>query len=112
VDANLSDIALFWILSQAKQQGLILELDKIAGWREENPLGELRASYTEFWDKSPIGKWIEGRQLEQQIRILLPDQYIHQSAVIANQHNYQPKATFADGKSALTATVEPWEAPN
>lgn len=111
VDPNLSDIALFWILAQAKDQGLTLDLEKITGWLEENPLGEIRASYTEFWDKSPIGKWVEKRQLAQQIRVIQADQYIHQSALIAAHNNYQPTAKFADGKSALTGEIEPWQAP-
>jgi uncharacterized protein (DUF2235 family) len=111
VDSNLSDIALFWVLDQAKQSGLQLDLEQISGWSQENPLGEIRASYTEFWNNSPIGKWVEKRQLAQQIRIIQSNQYIHQSALIAAQNGYQPTAKFADGKRELAAKVEPWHEP-
>lgn len=99
------------MLTQAKEQGLNLELEKITGWLQENPSGEIRASYKEFWDKSRIGKWIESHQLAQQTRTIQPDQYIHQSALIAAENNYQPTATFADGQSALTGQIESWQAP-
>ncbi len=112
VDTNLSDIALFWILAEAKKQGLALALENIAGWLLENPLGEIRASYTEFWDKNPLGKWIEKHQLAQQIRTIQADQYLHQSVLAATQNNYQPKARFANGSSALTAPIEIWQAPS
>ncbi len=108
VDANLSNIALFWMLQHAQTKGLQLQLEKIDGWQQENPDGEIRNSYQEFWSANFLGKWIEKFNAEQKIRTLQTDQFIHESVFVAAQTGYTPKATFENGNSALTGTQEAW----
>lgn len=108
VDDDLSDIALFWMLQHAKEKGLDTDLTQVEGWDTALPLGQIRNSYNEFWENIGIGKLIMGLHLEQKIRTILPDQFIHQSVFVASEKNYKPHATFADGSSALTGNKENW----
>lgn len=109
VDANLSNVALFWLLQHAKLEGLALDLTQVEGWDADLPLGEIRDSYDEFWSGSALGHLIKASDAEQTIRTIKPNHGIHQSVFESAQTlGYQPKAQFADGSSALSGTQEQW----
>ncbi|TMA55924.1 MAG: DUF2235 domain-containing protein, partial [Deltaproteobacteria bacterium] len=50
VDANLSNIALFWMLQSARDAGLPLDARGIPGFDLKDPRGLQRDSYKEFYD--------------------------------------------------------------
>ncbi len=108
VDSNLSNITLFWMLNQAKQLGLQVELSQIPGWSVQCPEGERRPSYSEFWGNYPdLGPLVERLGLLKVARRIEPGQKLHASVVDAMQHGYKPAAKPAAGDLAAIS-VEDW----
>ena len=109
VDSNLSNIALFWMLNQAQQQGLLLDLSNIPGWKMQNPEGEIRNSYNEFWNSIPVvGKLIEKFKLEKVNRKMRAGQLIHESVLDALKQGYKPDAIPPAGETIGELPVEKW----
>lgn len=108
VDANLSNITLFWMLNQAKQLGLNVDLRKIPGWAIQCPEGERRPSYDEFWGNYPdLGPLVEKMGLLKVDRPIVPGQRLHISVIEAMKRGYQPTAKPVSGDLA-TVAVEEW----
>ena len=116
VDANLSNIALFWMLQSARDAGLPLDARGIPGFDVENPRGIQRDSYKEFYDEMGlIGKIAESLDLKREPRSIRPGQRIHQSVLDRIQEagandRYLPTALFG-GKPLFAETnpgVQPW----
>ncbi len=109
VDADLSNIALFWILNSARQAGLSVDLSLIPGWSAQMPGGEIRQSYQEFWNSMPdIGKWVEKFGWLKVKRNILAGQKLHASVFQAMQQGYTPAATIAAGFTLNDLPQEPW----
>jgi uncharacterized protein (DUF2235 family) len=107
VDSNLSDIALFWMLNEAQQQGLNMDLSTIPGWKMQYPDGEIRNSYNEFWNAIPVvGKLMEKLHLEKVNRKIRSGQSIHESVLLALKQGYKPDAIPPDNKSITDLPVE------
>lgn len=108
VDANLSNITLFWLLNQAKGLDLEVDLTLIPGWTVQCPEGERRPSYTEFWGNYPdLGPIVERLGLLKVARTIEPGQKLHASVVEAMKHGYKPAAKPVNGDLASIA-VEDW----
>jgi uncharacterized protein (DUF2235 family) len=109
VDSNLSNIALFWMLNEAQKQGLLLDLSKIPGWKSQQPDGEIRNSYLEFWNSiSVIGKLVEKFNWEKVNRKIRSGQLIHESVLVALKQNYKPDAIPPSGETIRELPVEKW----
>lgn len=109
VDANLSNITLFWLLNSAKQAGLNMDLTCVPGWHTQNPEGEIRSSYQEFWNTMPdLGKWVEKFGWAKVSRTIEPGQKIHASVLQSMQQGYKPAAKTASGIALDNIPVEPW----
>lgn len=116
VDANLSNIALFWMLQSARDAGLPLDARGIPGFDVENPRGIQRNSYKEFYDgMGLIGGIAESLNLKRQVRAIRAGQRIHQSVFdrmqeASGQQPCVPKALF--GGKPLSAEsnpgIQPW----
>lgn len=110
-DANLSNIALFWMLQSARDAGLPLDARGIPGFDVTSPRALMRDSYTEFYAGiGVIGKIAASLQLKKEPRAIRDGQRIHQSVVerMAQAHDaelYVPAARF--NGSVLTAEVNP-----
>jgi len=108
VDANLSNISLFWMLNQAKGLGLMVDLTQIPGWSAQCPEGERRPSYQEFWGGFPdMGAVIEHLGIMKVSRAIDPGQKIHASVVDAMKHGYHPEAHPLLGE-ITDLPQEPW----
>jgi len=107
VDARLSNIALCWMLSEAKNLGLDLDVSKVPGWQDQSAEGEIRNSFTEFWNTMPdIGKWIEKFNWEKANRQIKDQQKIHISVLTALNHGYKPDAKPPANLPLSDLTVE------
>lgn len=107
VDANLSDIALFWMLHEAQQYGLNFDVSTIPGWKMQNPDGAIRNSYNEFWNAIPVvGKLMEKFHLEKVNRKMRAGQLIHESVLVALRQGYKPASIAPDGESIGDLPVE------
>ena len=115
-DANLSNIALFWMLQSARDAGLPLDARGIPGFDLKDPRGLQRDSYKEFYDcMGLIGGIAESLHLKREPRAIRAGQRIHQSVFdrmqeAPGQQPYVPKALFA-GKSLSTESnpgIQPW----
>ena len=115
-DANLSNIALFWMLQSARDAGLPLDARGIPGFDLKDPRGLQRDSYKEFYDcMGLIGGIAESLNLKREPRAIRAGQRIHQSVFdrmqeSSGQQLYVPKARFA-GKplsAASNPAIQPW----
>jgi uncharacterized protein (DUF2235 family) len=115
-DANLSNIALFWMLQSARDAGLPLDARGIPGFDLKDPRGLQRDSYKEFYDcMGLIGGIAESLHLKREPRAIRAGQRIHQSVFDRMQESqgqqpYVPKALFA-GKSLSTESnpgIQAW----
>ncbi len=116
VDANLSNIALFWMLQSARDAGLPLDARGIPGFDLKDPRGLQRDSYSEFYDQIGIvGKIALSLDLKKAPRAIRDGQRIHQSVFdrmqqAPGEHPYVPRALFA-GKAASSESnpgIQPW----
>jgi uncharacterized protein (DUF2235 family) len=116
VDANLSNIALFWMLQSARDAGLPLDARGIPGFDLKDPRGLQRDSYKEFYDSMGlIGGIAESLNLKREPRVIRAGQRIHQSVFdrvqeSSGQQPYVPKALFA-GKPLSGESnpgIQPW----
>lgn len=109
VDANLSNIALFWMLKKSQQVGLEIELAGVPGWSVQNPEGEIRQSYSEFWGSMPdMGKLIQKFNVLKVSRAIQEGQLLHASVVDAMNHGYTPAAHRSDHQTLGQLAVESW----
>jgi len=116
VDANLSNIALFWMLQSARDAGLPLDSRGIAGFDLKDPRGLQRDSYKEFYAGiGLIGGIAQSLNLKREPRAIRAGQRIHQSVFdrvqeSSGQQPYLPKALF-DGKAVSPESnpgIQPW----
>jgi uncharacterized protein (DUF2235 family) len=116
VDANLSNIALFWMLQSARDAGLPLDARAIPGFDVTDPRAIQRDSYTEFYDcMGVIGKIAISMDLKRGPRVIRPGQRIHQSVIERMQQStsdaaYTPAGRF-EGNPITVETnpgVQPW----
>ena len=116
VDANLSNIALFWMLQSARDAGLPLDARGIPGFDLKDPRGLQRDSYKEFYDSMGlIGGIAESLNLKREPRVIRAGQRIHQSVVdrteeSSGQQPYVPKALFAGKPLSAESNpgIQPW----
>ena len=115
-DANLSNIALFWMLQSPRDAGLPLDARGIPGFDLKDPRGLQRDSYKEFYDcMGLIGGIAESLHLKREPRAIRARQRIHQSVFDRMQESpgqqpYVPRALFA-GKTLSTESnpgIQPW----
>ena len=115
-DANLSNIALFWMLQSARDAGLPLDARGIPGFDLKDPRGLQRDSYKEFYDgMGLIGGIAESLNLKHEPRAIRAGQRIHQSVFdrmqeAPGQQPYVPKALF-DGTTVSAESnpgIQPW----
>ncbi len=115
-DANLSNIALFWMLQAARDAGLPLDSRGIAGFDLKDPRGLQRDSYKEFYAGiGLIGGIAQSLNLKREPRAIRAGQRIHQSVFdriqeSSGQQPYVPKALF-DGKTVSAESnpgIQPW----
>ncbi len=110
-DANLSNIALFWMLQSARDAGLPLDSRGIPGFDLKDPRGLQRDSYKEFYDQiGLVGTITESLGLKKESRAIRQGQRVHQSVIermqeASTQERYVPVALY-NGK-ALTADLNP-----
>jgi uncharacterized protein (DUF2235 family) len=116
IDANLSNIALFWMLQSARDAGLPLDSRGIAGFDLKDPRGLQRDSYKEFYAGiGLIGGIAQSLNLKREPRAIRAGQRIHQSVFDRIQESsgeqpYVPKALF-DGKAVSAESnpgIQPW----
>lgn len=118
VDANLSNIALFWMLQSARDAGLPLDSRGIPGFDLKDPRGIQRDSYSEFYDQMRIvGKLALSLDLKKEPRTIRDGQRIHQSVFDRMQQGavnadkpYTPAALY-HGKAIEPESspgVQPW----
>jgi len=116
VDANLSNIALFWMLQSARDAGLPLDSRGIAGFDLKDPRGLQRDSYKEFYAGiGLIGGIAQSLNLKREPRAIRAGQRIHQSVFdriqeSSGQQHYVPKGLF-DGKAVSAESnpgIQPW----
>lgn len=116
-DTNLSNIALFWMLCRARDNGLVIEPARVMGWDRMDAGGPRRPSYREFWGSFPlIGDPVTRFDIARHSRPVRAHHRIHESAVEAMQQaSYRPMARGSDGDLiALPLSgnvVEPWALP-
>jgi uncharacterized protein (DUF2235 family) len=116
VDANLSNIALFWMLQSARDAGLPLDARGIPGFDLKDPRGLQRDSYKEFYDSMGlIGGIAESLNLKREPRVIRAGQRIHQSVFdrteeSSGQQPYVPKALFAGKPLSAESNpgIQPW----
>jgi uncharacterized protein (DUF2235 family) len=118
VDANLSNISLFWMLQSARDAGLPLDPRGIPGFDVENPRGIQRDSYEEFYRQMGlIGKIAASLGLKKEPRLIRDGQRIHQSAIermqqgsASNERPYIPIALYHGNALSLESNpgVQPW----
>jgi uncharacterized protein (DUF2235 family) len=98
-DANLSNIALFWVLNHAKSLGLEIDLNEVVGWGRDSELGVRRPSYREFWGHYPVlGTIMTNLGLERMRRVMRRGQRLHESVVDAmGESAYVPVARTPEG---------------
>ena len=115
VDANLSNITLFWMLQSARDAGLPFDPRGIPGFDVENPRAIQRDSYTEFYGQMGlIGKIALSLGLKKEPRAIRAGQRIHKSVIervqeAKGEDQYVPKALF--NGAALSAEVNPGVQP-
>ncbi len=115
-DANLSNIALFWMLQAARDAGLPLDSRGIAGFDLKDPRGLQRDSYTEFYAGiGLIGGIAQSLNLKREPRAIRAGQRIHQSVFDRMQESfgqqpYVPKALFASNPLSGESNpgIQPW----
>jgi uncharacterized protein (DUF2235 family) len=116
VDANLSNIALFWMLQSARDAGLPLDARGIPGFDLEDPRGLQRDSYREFYDSMGlIGGIAESLNLKRGPRAIRAGQRIHQSVFdrmqeSSSQQSYVPRALYAGKPLSAESNpgIQPW----
>jgi hypothetical protein len=97
------------MLNEAKSCGLPLDLSRVPGWKEQSAEGEIRNSFTEFWNTMPdIGKLMGRFGLEKINRRIRTTQLIHESLLVLLKQNYKPSATPPAGKSISDLPMEKW----
>jgi uncharacterized protein (DUF2235 family) len=111
IDANLSNIALFWMLQSARDAGLPLDARGIPGFDVTNPRALMRDSYTEFYEGiGLIGKVAASLELKKEPRTIRDRHRIHESVIERMTQGHDEKlyipATRFNG-AALTAEVNP-----
>lgn len=107
-DQNLSNIALFWILLNASQAGLTLNLNEVPGWYAEDIQGHRRPSYDNFWrGMGAIGSIVAGFGLYKACRSIPEDHRVHESVCELMEHGYKPRAARNNGQLRDSA-VELW----
>ena len=116
IDANLSNISLFWRLQSARDAGLPLDARGIPGFDLKEPRGLQRDSYKEFYTGiGLIGAIAQSLNLKRAPRSIRAGQRIHQSVLdrmsgSPGQESYVPKAFYTG--HALTAEsnpgIQPW----
>jgi uncharacterized protein (DUF2235 family) len=115
-DANLSNIALFWMLQSARDAGLPLDARGIPGFDLKDPRGLQRDSYKEFYEcMGLIGGIAESLNLKREPRAIRAGQRIHQSVFdrmqeAPGQQPYVPKALFTGNPISPTVNpgIQPW----
>lgn len=116
VDANLSNIALFWMLQSARDAGLPLDPRGIPGFDVTDPRAIQRDSYKEFYDgMGLIGKIAVTFDLKKEPRAIRAGQRIHQSVLDRMEEGggtdrYIPTARFNGAALAVDSNpgVQPW----
>lgn len=116
IDANLSNIALFWMLQSARDAGLPLDPRGIPGFDVTDPRAIQRDSYKEFYEgMGLIGKIAVTFDLKKGPRAIRSGQLIHQSVLDRMQEavgvdRYIPAARFNGAALAADANpgVQPW----
>jgi Uncharacterized alpha/beta hydrolase domain (DUF2235) len=116
VDANLSNIALFWMLQSARDAGLPLDARGIPGFDVTNPRALARDSYKEFYDcMGLIGKIAISLDIKKGPRAIRAGQRIHQSVIDRMQQAggaecYVPAARYHGTPLTVDANpeVQPW----
>ncbi len=106
-NANLSNIALFWMLRKASEAGLKAELQDIRGYNFET-VQRVRDSWAEFWrDLKVVGEFIENRGWQKVPRMIPDGHKVHESVLEAMQKiAYVPIAQRSG--APIDAAVEPW----
>jgi len=108
VDANLSNIALFWLLHKLALVGINIDLTRVPGWVEQNPEGERRNSYEEFWNSMSVGgELIEKHKWQKVRRTVYQSQKISASVMAAMTKGYAPAAITDNGAPINTWATEP-----
>jgi len=115
-DANLSNIALFWMLQSARDAGLPLDARGIPGFDLKDPRGLQRDSYKEFYAGiGLIGGIAQSLNLKREPRAIRAGQRIHQSVFdrmqeAPGQQPYVPKALFTGNPISPTVNpgIQPW----
>ncbi len=108
-DANLSNIAFFWVLKDAVNLGLRINLRGLPEWMSEDIRGAVRPSYHEYLGKfGPVGRWIKNLGLRKGVRRVPSDHLVHESVIEAMncEKDYNPLAQNVKGSA-----VEPWGFP-
>jgi uncharacterized protein (DUF2235 family) len=116
VDANLSNISLFWMLQSARDAGLPLDARGIPGFDLTDPRAIQRDSYTEFYDcMGLIGSIAISLDLKRGPRVIRAGQKIHQSVIQRLQEStstacYVPVARFEGNPLTAEALpgIQPW----
>jgi uncharacterized protein (DUF2235 family) len=116
IDANLSNIALFWMLQSARDAGLPLDSRGIPGFDLKDPRGLQRDSYKEFYDGIGVIGGIAGSlNLKRGPRAIRAGQKIHQSVFdrmleSSGQQIYVPKALYAGKPISVESNpgIQPW----
>jgi hypothetical protein len=97
------------MLNEAKSCGLPLDLSRVPGWKEQSAEGEIRNSFTEFWNTMPdVGKWFEKFNWDKVNRQIKSEQKIHASVLNALAKGYKPDALPPVDKAIELLNVEPW----
>jgi len=116
VDANLSNIALFWMLQAARDAGLPLDTRGIPGFDVTSPRAIQRDSYREFYEGiGLIGKIAATFDLKKEPRAIRDGQRIHQSVIermqeAGDEEQYMPRARFKGNilSPDQNPGVQPW----
>jgi hypothetical protein len=114
-DAELSNIALFWVLKAAREQGLPLDLPSLPDYNRADPCG-LRDAYRESCEYLPfVGQVVARFNLERRPRSLCAGQRVHRSvfqlmSAKGPPHTpYEPAARFEGALlSPEYPSIEEW----
>jgi hypothetical protein len=113
-DAGLSTLAWLWMWAQAQNRGLAFAPSRWPMAQVVNPLGELRDSFSEFWDGIPIlGDVMRRHRLAQKARHLREGQRVRGSVltrIAQMKPPYKPLAQLPQGVDWSTLP-EAWKDP-
>ncbi|GMB82880.1 DUF2235 domain-containing protein [Shinella zoogloeoides] len=112
-DANLSNIALFWILRGAQKAGLKIDARRVFGYEQEKESPPVD-SWREFWKTPFIGTIIKTAGLYKEKRKVQPGQRFHESVLEAiAQSKYTPTAVTHEDTmltpQLMRTRTAPWE---